>query len=164
MRTILKGVLAIVIIGVVFSFLISLAFLIVPIIVIIVIIGVIVMFFQKKFHNTSNSNNICQTTINGKTYATNGDCQSFVYKNGKIFINGKEQDGETPNVGTIVVNGNIEKLETDSSVTVTGNVGSINAGGSVNCDDVKGNISAGGSVNCDDVSGSITAGGSVCSN
>lgn len=176
MGNILKGILVILIIGIVLLSLFGLiSWLLVFITPIIIIASIIAMFFKKRFRNKSinfvkdinkngNNINICQATINDCTYITYGDCKSFVYRNGKIFINGREQDGKTPNINTIIVNGNIDKLETDSSVSVTGNVGSINAGGSVNCDDVKGNIHAGGSVNCDDVGGSITAGGSVCSN
>lgn len=176
MKNILKAILAISIVGILicftFSFMFALLFFIIPIVVIILIIA---MFFKGNFsnisidsHNTNdmnqNGNNICTTTINGKTYTTHGGSQSVVYQNGEIFINGKKQNDKKLNANTIVINGNIDKLETDSSVSVTGNVGSINAKGSVNCDDVKGNIQAGGSVNCDDVGGSIAACGSVNSN
>ena len=51
-----------------------------------------------------------------------------------IIINGVKQTKTKGN--NLIVKGNIEKLETDKSVSVYGKVGSIHAKGSVNCDNI----------------------------
>ena len=175
MKNILNSILAISIVGIILCFVLGSLIFIIPIVIIILIIT---MFIRRDFikidassfnnikvdSNINDYDNTCTISINGKTYKTEGSSQSVVYKNGEIFINGKKANDKRLNVETIIINGNIDKLETDSSVNITGDVGSINAKGSVYCDNVKGSIYAGGSVNCDDVGGSIKAGGSVNSN
>lgn len=119
-------------------------------------------------------------SINGKT-VTIPDGKSVSIVNNKIFVDGVEfkTDKGTVEGLTIIVQGNVEKLEvkSDNQITIQGNIsgdaeiegslncdsigGNVSAGGSVNCDDIKGNVSAGGSVNCDDIGGSCSAGGSI---
>lgn len=82
--------------------------------------------------------------------------------NGRVIIDGKEQDGTLSGVVEIrVVEGVLGALTTDAPVTCGAVSGNVTAGGSVNCDDIGGSVRAGGSVNCGDVSGSVSAGGSV---
>lgn len=97
--------------------------------------------------------------INGKIY--NG--KDIEIRNGVIKIDGVVQKDESAKgvVEIRVLEGTIEHLITEASVSCGMVRGNVNAGGSVNCDAVGGDVSAGGSVNCDDVGGRVTAGGSV---
>lgn len=60
-----------------------------------------------------------------------------------------------------VVEGVLDSLRADGSVTTGSVKGSVKAGGSVTCDCVGGDVSAGGSVRCGRVGGDVSAGGSV---
>lgn len=67
---------------------------------------------------------------------------SIIKVDGKTVDVGKVKDG----ILQIKVEGTLDNLETDGSVT---------------CGDVRGDIQAGGSVSCENVSGSVMAGGSI---
>lgn len=97
-------------------------------------------------------------TINGKTYT--GD--NVTMRNGKVIIDGKEQEGETlSGVVEVRIKGTLENLECDASVKCGDVTGSVSAGGSVKCGDVGGSVNTGGSLKCGHVGGSVNAGGSV---
>lgn len=96
-------------------------------------------------------------TIGGKRYTGN----NIVVVDNKVIIDGVPCDDSFSGIVELKIEGNIEKLECDCSVSVSGNVGSVSAGGSVWCDDVGGNVNAGGSINCGNVGGNLNAGGSV---
>lgn len=98
--------------------------------------------------------------INGVSISGN----NIVIRNGKVIVDGVEVDGAASGNGEIkivVVEGVINKLDSDRSVNCGDVNGDVNAGGSVNCGNVGGKVNAGGSVNCDRVGGNISAGGSV---
>ena len=99
--------------------------------------------------------------VNGKTY--HGNNISVI--NGKIIVDGKEQLSSDCNAELkIVVNGQVDKIITDRSVTVKGNIsGNIECGGSCSVDgSVGGEVDCGGSCNVGgSVLGDIDAGGSV---
>lgn len=85
---------------------------------------------------------------------------------GRVIIDGRDATEEVgkPEGGILeirVVEGVIENLTSDLSVTCGDVHGSVDAGGSVKAGSVGGNASAGGSVTCGDVGGSASAGGSV---
>lgn len=85
-------------------------------------------------------------------------------KNGVIKVDGVEIEPLNKTGGILevrVLEGRVENLKADGSISAGNVEGSVQAGGSVNCDVVKGSVSAGGSVNCDDVGGNVSAGGSV---
>ena len=60
-----------------------------------------------------------------------------------------------------ILEGTIENLTADGSVTCGAVTGNVSAGGSVRCDDIGGDVNAGGSVRCDKINGRVNAGGSV---
>jgi len=96
--------------------------------------------------------------INGRTYT--GNNVSII--NGRVMVDGVSQDeGLTGVVEVRILEGVLQDLTTDASVTCGQVLGSVKASGSVNCGAVGGTVVAGGSVNCDTVGGSINAGGSV---
>lgn len=100
--------------------------------------------------------------INGRVFSGG----NIVINNGRVIIDGKDATDAVgkPENGILevrVLEGIIEKLECDASVTCGEVRGSVEAGGSVTADAVGGNVSAGGSVNCDDVHGNASAGGSI---
>jgi hypothetical protein len=98
-------------------------------------------------------------SINGRVFSG----QNVNIAGGHVYINGVRQDGDKLEgvVEVRILEGSVENLQSDASITC-GNVGgNVHAGGSVQCDNVKGSINAGGSVQADDVRGSINAGGSV---
>jgi hypothetical protein len=102
---------------------------------------------------------MAKITIDGKSFIG----ANVTIRNGVISIDGKVQDGTLNGVVEIrIVEGVLEKLETDASVTCGAVSGDVAAGGSVNCESVGGDIRAGGSVNArGPAGGSIRAGGSV---
>jgi len=102
---------------------------------------------------------MAKIVINGVEYFSDN---SISINGDTVTVDGIEQNAKIPNLVEIrILEGTIQNLITDRSVTCKNVGGNIEAGGSVNCDDVEGNITAGGSVNCDDVGGNIEAGGSV---
>lgn len=84
-------------------------------------------------------------------------------KNGVLKIDGKKVDIQpTDNAFEIrVLEGTIQELSSDGSVTCNDVKGNVSAGGSVKCGSVGGNASAGGSINCDGIAGNAVAGGSI---
>lgn len=98
--------------------------------------------------------------INGKAYHS---VRSIRVTNSTVKIDGNSIDfGKTTNgILGIKIEGVVENIECDGSVTCDDVHGTIQAGGSVTCDNVGGTVQAGGSVACDNVGGSIMAGGSV---
>jgi hypothetical protein len=83
-------------------------------------------------------------SINGRIFQGN----SIVIRGDTITVDGRRQDGTVSGVVEVrVIEGVVERLETDASVT---------------CGEVRGSVSAGGSVQVSgDVGGSVKAGGSV---
>ena len=96
--------------------------------------------------------------IDGRTFIGN----SISIRNGVVTIDGVAQGGTVNGVVEIKIDGSVDRIETDASVTC-GSVGrDVSAGGSVKCGNVAGNVSAGGSVSATGHLGkSISAGGSV---
>lgn len=101
-----------------------------------------------------------KVTINGKTYSS---IHSISVSNNTVTIDGnKIEHGETENgILGIKIEGIVENIECDGSVTCDDVHGTVQAGGSVSCDNVDGTVQAGGSVTCDNISGNVMAGGSV---
>lgn len=89
--------------------------------------------------------------------------RSVTIRNGTVTVDGQAQDGALSGVVEIKVEGVLERLETDASVTCRDVHGSISAGGSVSTTgNIDGNVSAGGSVKAGGrIAGAINAGGSV---
>lgn len=92
-------------------------------------------------------------------------------RNGTVIVDGvtingvQNTNGVSISSGGVVevrvLEGRVENLRADGSITCGNVEGSVNAGGSVNCDAVGGDARAGGSVNCDNVGRNVSAGGSV---
>jgi hypothetical protein len=111
----------------------------------------------KRIMNIFNGvGNNASVTINGQTYT--GNHVSIV--NGTVIIDGNKQDQVLEGPISVVVNGNVDRVETTSGdVDVTGSTGTVSTmSGSVTCGgNISGDVSTmSGSVRCD---GSI--GGSV---
>lgn len=105
----------------------------------------------SSFVNNIKGNNI--------TIRSNGN--NIIINNGKIFIDGVEQNIES-NIKNITIVGNVNNVECDQSLNIEGDVGNVNAKGSVNCDNITGDVVAGGSINADDITAhTIQAGGSI---
>jgi hypothetical protein len=96
-------------------------------------------------------------TVNGKTYHGN----HITMRDGKVIIDGKEQDQEVSGIVEIRVKGGLASLDCDASVTCEDVKGDVKSGGSLRCGNVGGNASAGGSLRCGKVKGNVSAGGSV---
>lgn len=90
---------------------------------------------------------------------------SISIQNSKIYIDGKlMEDNPIVTDGILevkIIEGVVENLSADGSVTAGAVKGNISAGGSIDCDCVGGGVKAGGSVKCGRVGGTIQAGGSV---
>ena len=96
--------------------------------------------------------------VNGKIYK--GNNVSIIGNN--VVIDGKVQDkGLSGVVEVKILEGVLENLSSDASVSCNNVHGNVSAGGSVSCDDIGGNVNAGGSVSCDDIGGNVNAGGSI---
>jgi hypothetical protein len=96
--------------------------------------------------------------INGKIYQGN----NIVINGSKIIIDGVERRDDAQGVVEVrILEGVVENISSDASISCNNVKGNVQAGGSVSCNDVGGSVMAGGSVSCDDVGGNITAGGSV---
>lgn len=89
--------------------------------------------------------------------------RSITVRGGELRVDGElvEVPGIKGAVEIRVLEGMINDLDTDLSVTCNDVQGDIRAGGSVSCDSVGGDVEAGGSVSCDEVQGNVQAGGSV---
>jgi len=102
--------------------------------------------------------NMARIVINGREFTGS----SVSIRNNTVIIDGKVQDDDISGVVEVrVIEGIIDRLETDASVNCGDVKGGVSAGGSVHCGNVAGSVTAGGSVKCDKVGGNITAGGSV---
>lgn len=109
------------------------------------------MFGKKKFNNV---------TINGKTISCSGN--NITIRNNQVIIDGKVIQSELASNIEVIINGDVEKIDCDGSVTVHGNAGSVDCGNSCTVSgDVNGDIDAGNSVTCGNVAGDIDAGNSV---
>lgn len=87
-----------------------------------------------RYTDNSISMSNGQAFVNGKKYTIKGNSCSV--QNGKVFVDGKEigpDDGsKSPeSITNVVLEGDVEHLESDCPVVVNGNVGSIVAKGSV---------------------------------
>lgn len=105
---------------------------------------------------TSIKSNGAQVSINGKVYSGN----SVTIKDGNVVVDGKSQGKVEEREITIVVNGDVEYLDSSAGdVTVNGDAGRISVNsGNVDCDDVRGSVTVScGNVNCDDVGGDVSA-------
>jgi hypothetical protein len=102
-------------------------------------------------------------TINIGGVKVTGNNISIV--NNKVYIDGNLMEGDPAVAGGIlevrILEGTVEHVSADGSVTAGSIKGNVSAGGSVTCDCVGGSLTAGGSVKCGRVGGSISAGGSV---
>jgi hypothetical protein len=109
----------------------------------------------------SISTNMSSFTINGQTFTGN----SIQIRDNRVIIDGVDINHDaTQNKGIIevrVLEGTIETLTSDRSVTAQDIGGSATAGLGLNCKNVKGNVTAGQSVNCENIGGSVKAGHSV---
>ena len=96
--------------------------------------------------------------IDGRQFQGN----NITIRNGVVTIDGVAQEGTLSGVVEIrVVEGVINQLTCDGSVTCGDVHGDVDAGGSVKCASVGGSVDAGGSVTCEVVGGSVDAGGSI---
>lgn len=110
--------------------------------------------FQPLIHG----HNMGTIRINGNTYQ--GNNVSII--NGVVKIDGVIQEGTVTGVVEVrILDGTIENLTTDASVTCQAVSGNVRAGGSVTCTSVGGDADAGGSIKCGDVGRNVDAGGSV---
>jgi hypothetical protein len=94
------------------------------------------------------------STINGVAYV--GNSVSIV--DGKVIVDGREQEGTLEQVVNIQVQGNVEELSTVSGdVRVAGDVGSLRTtSGDVHCASVKGSVeTVSGDVRAKTVLGSV---------
>lgn len=100
-------------------------------------------------------------TINGKTINVKGNNISVI--NNKIYVDGNIiETGELSGDVHIIVDGNINKLETGSSATIKGDVlGDVKSGTSTTCQNINGSVKAGTSVSCGNVDGDVKAGTSI---
>lgn len=98
-----------------------------------------------------------RVTINGKTITSSG---SISIINGKVFIDGKEQETGDEKVINISIEGNVEKLEAPGcgTITVSGNAGTIST--------TSGDVEVGGDVSngINSTSGDIEVEGNVSGN
>lgn len=105
-----------------------------------------------KMKHSGSGDNIVNGSVVGGDMVINGDHvvidgrvfrgKNISIDNGKVTVDGKEQEGSLVGHIAIEVNGDVEKIETESGeVTVIGNAGSINTmSGDVTCGDVAGDI------------------------
>ncbi|BEU14743.1 hypothetical protein [Bacillus phage CM1] len=99
-----------------------------------------------------------KSVINGKTYVGN----NITISNGVVIVDGVVQEGSLGDKLEITVLCNVDKIESEQSITIKGDVtGNIQAGSSVSCNDVTGSVQAGSSISCDDIGGDARAGSSI---
>lgn len=109
------------------------------------------MFGKNKFNHI---------IINGQTITCSGN--NICITNGNVIVDGKVIQSNIGNSVTVVVDGDVNKLDCSGSVEVHGNAYTIDCGGSCTVKgNVSGNVDAGGSVTCGNVLGDVDAGGSV---
>ncbi len=98
-----------------------------------------------------------RVTINGKTITSSG---SISIINGKVYIDGKEQETGDEKVINISIEGNVEKLEAPGcgTITVSGNAGTVST--------TSGDVEIGGDVHSgvSSTSGNIEVEGNVSGN
>lgn len=92
-----------------------------------------------------NKNCFNRITINGQTITCQGSNISIL--NGNVIVDGKVVQSNIDNYVTVIIDGNVNKLECSGAVEVHGNAGTIDCDGSCTVGgNVNGNIDAGGSV------------------
>jgi len=93
-------------------------------------------------------------TINGKNYRGN----SVSVYNGKVIVDGVQQEGDVEKDVVVVVHGDCESIELECGKLTVGNVGSVNTqSGDIECKDVSGSIQTmSGDIDCGSVGGSIS--------
>mgnify|MGYP006218724409 CR=1 FL=1 len=99
---------------------------------------------------SSNGN----VVIDGRSF--NG--KNIVIGNGKVTIDGVEQEGELVGEVNITVNGDVDFIENSSGKVEAVNVGSVKTqSGDVVCGDVNGNVTTmSGKVSCCKIAGSVS--------
>lgn len=112
--------------------------------------------FSKGNNQSINMSN-GSVSVNGKTInVPNGANVSVI--NGQVYVDGKLQDDFSDNQINLIINGDINNLTTDCSVTCKTVNGDIKAGSYVKCDNVGGNVNSGSYVKADVIKGSAKAG------
>lgn len=110
------------------------------------------LFRKKKTMATFSINGISIQA--GRNITINGD---------KVMIDGVlHADIEPRTIMEIrIIEGTIENVRSDMSITCGDVTGNVDAGMTVNCGNVGGDVDAGMSVNCGSVGGDVDAGMSV---
>lgn len=89
------------------------------------------------------------------------DGSNITINNGSIVVNGRNIYSGTQSI-TVQIQGDVNNIKSDGSVSVTGNVlGSVDAGNSVRANDIGGDVDAGNSVHASNISGKCDAGNSI---
>lgn len=102
---------------------------------------------------------MARITIDGHSIVGN----NITIRNGVVTVDGSVvgRDATNPIVEVRVLEGCIENIQSDASVTCQDVGGNVDAGGSVRCGNVGGSVDAGGSAQVGNVQGNVDAGGSV---
>lgn len=97
-----------------------------------------------------------KATINGVTYSG----RNISIQNGIVNVDGDVKTQTLVGPVNVVVNGNVERLTSETGKVTANDVGSISTGsGDVVCKSVSGSVSTGsGDVKCGKVNGSIKTG------
>ncbi|QOV08359.1 hypothetical protein Kirov_160 [Bacillus phage Kirov] len=94
-------------------------------------------------------------TIGSQTYVGNN---IVVTKDGKVIVDGVEQDTMHKEPIQLTVNCNVECIVAEEDIRVHGAIhGNVEAKNSINCDRIDGNAKAGNAINCDDIKGNAEA-------
>lgn len=83
--------------------------------------------------------------------------RSIQIKNDRVIVDGVTVDGSLSGPISVVIHGDVERLEAIDSVTVTGGCGSVRTvSGDVQCGQVSGDVqTVSGDVNCGPVTGNV---------
>lgn len=127
------------------------------------------MFFKNfnksiKVNGTSIIQSGNKTIINGHTIE--GNFKSVSVVNGKIYLDGKEykptnEDGTEREIEVVqlIINGNVNTVDSTVDVSVNGEVGTVRAGRDVQIEGNVNSVSAGRDIDVDgDIKGNAKAG------
>jgi predicted thioredoxin/glutaredoxin len=110
---------------------------------------------KNKYRSSIVSVGSCNSIIvNGKHYKGN----SVIVEDNCVIIDGKVQSEDVSGNIQIIIEGNVDSIETSSGSVRAKNVGNIQTvSGDVTCADVSGNVTTvSGDVDCKEITGNVS--------
>ena len=116
---------------------------------------------SKQVNNENES--IDNSIVIGDNNIISGKFQNITARNGVIMVDGKIVTAYGDKNSSIIINGNVNSIQSSGNISVSGNVGGdVSCHGNVSVSGyVNGDIDCGGNMQCEFSSGNLRAGGKI---